>query len=126
VVFVVGAASLGTEIAAARLLAPYFGASTIVWATTIATVLLALSVGYWLGGRIADRYPSLDGLCRVVSATRLAYARSTLPVALAPLATATATRLAPAAAGGTLLTDDRAPVEWMIDRSIIRYAAHGR
>ena len=46
---VVGAACLGTEIAAARLLAPYFGASTIVWANTIATVLVALSIGYWLG-----------------------------------------------------------------------------
>src|ERR687885_985791 len=39
---VVGAASLGAEIAAARLLAPWFGASTIVWANTIATVLVAL------------------------------------------------------------------------------------
>ena len=65
---VVGAASLGTEIAAARLLAPYFGASTIVWANTIATVLVALSAGYWVGGRLADRDPTLRGLCRVVLA----------------------------------------------------------
>jgi spermidine synthase len=57
VVFVVGSASLGSEIAAARLLAPYFGASTTVWANTIATVLVALSVGYWLGGRLADKHP---------------------------------------------------------------------
>src|SRR4051794_10069952 len=63
---VVGAASLGAEIAAARLLAPWFGASTIVWANTIATVLVALSGGYWLGGRLADRDPTLAGLCRIV------------------------------------------------------------
>ncbi len=66
VVFVVGAASLGAEIAAARLLAPWFGASTIVWANTIATVLLALSAGYWVGGRLADKDPTLRGLCRIV------------------------------------------------------------
>jgi spermidine synthase len=63
---VVGAASLGAEIAAARLLAPWFGASTIIWANTIATVLIALSAGYWVGGRLADRDPTLAGLSRVV------------------------------------------------------------
>jgi spermidine synthase len=65
---VVGSASLGTEIAAARLLAPYFGASTIVWANTIAVVLLALSAGYAIGGRLADRSPTVAMLSRIVIA----------------------------------------------------------
>src|SRR5436190_1535079 len=66
IVFVVGASSLGAEIAAARLLAPYFGASTIIWANTIATVLVALSAGYAIGGHLADRRADLTGLCRIV------------------------------------------------------------
>jgi len=65
-VFTVGVSTLGAEIAAARLMAPYFGASTIVWANTIATVLVALSIGYWLGGRLADRLPRLEPLARWV------------------------------------------------------------
>jgi spermidine synthase len=65
--FVVGSASLGAEISAARLLAPYFGASTIIWANTIATVLVALSAGYAIGGRLADRRADLRGLCVIVT-----------------------------------------------------------
>ena len=48
-----GMTTLGAEIAAARLIAPAFGASTVVWANTIAIVLVALAGGYWLGGRLA-------------------------------------------------------------------------
>jgi MFS family permease len=67
-VFAVGMASLGAEIAAARLMSPYFGASTIVWANTIAVVLVSLSAGYWLGGRLGDDHPHLRGLCLLVAA----------------------------------------------------------
>ena len=66
IVFTVGVSTLGAEIAAARLMAPFFGASTIVWANTIATVLVALSIGYWLGGRLADKRPHLVQLARWV------------------------------------------------------------
>jgi spermidine synthase len=67
VVFVVGAASLGTEIAVARLIAPFFGASNLVWANTIAVVLVALSVGYWVGGRLADRWKTMGSLAALVT-----------------------------------------------------------
>ena len=50
-------------------------------------------------------------------------AASRLPDDLRPLALQTANRLAPALRGGRVYTDDKAPVEWLIDRSIVSYAA---
>src|SRR5918992_4308322 len=82
-VFVVGTGSLGAEIAAVRLLAPYFGASTVVWANTIGVVLVALSVGYWLGGRWADRNPTMRGLCLTTLAAAVLLA--IVPFAADPL-----------------------------------------
>ena len=61
-VFAAGVATLAAEIAAQRLIAPAFGASTVVWANTIAVVLLALACGYWMGGRLADRHPTARAL----------------------------------------------------------------
>ena len=45
-----------------------------------------------------------------------------LPADLQPLAGAVAGRIEPALTGGSVYTDDRAPVEWLTDLSILRYA----
>ena len=57
-IFLSGAALLGVEIAASRVLAPTFGSSLYVWGALIGVVLTRLSVGYWAGGALADRWPS--------------------------------------------------------------------
>jgi len=54
IAFLAGAATMAGELAAVRLLAPWFGASTIVWTNVIGVVLLALSLGYLLGARWAN------------------------------------------------------------------------
>ena len=56
-VFVSGAVLLGVEIAASRVVAPYFGNSLYVWGSLIGVVLTGLAIGYWLGGVLADRLP---------------------------------------------------------------------
>jgi spermidine synthase len=100
IAFVVGAASLGAEISAARLLAPYFGASTVIWANTIATVLVALSVGYAIGGRLADRRGDLRGLCRIVLLAAAALAL--VPFAADPFLRLSAGALGSLSVGGFL------------------------
>jgi spermidine synthase len=57
-VFVSGAVVLGMEIAASRVLAPYFGNSLFVWGALIGVVLAGLAIGYWAGGWLADRWPT--------------------------------------------------------------------
>lgn len=49
-----GAATMVVELAAVRLLAPWFGTSQAVWTNVIGVVLLALSIGYLLGARLSS------------------------------------------------------------------------
>jgi spermidine synthase len=51
---VAGACTMAIELAAVRLLAPWFGTSTAVWTNVIGVVLLALSTGYLIGGRLSS------------------------------------------------------------------------
>ena len=56
-VFVTGAAVLVLEIGATRLLSPYYGSTLYTVSSVITVVLGALSLGYTVGGRLADRRP---------------------------------------------------------------------
>src|SRR6266540_3827529 len=100
VVFLAGAATLSTEIAASRLLAPFFGSSTIVWANVIGLTLVYLSVGYWLGGRLVDRRPEprLLGGILVVAALAIAV----IPFVARPFLSATVRGLNDASAGAVV------------------------
>jgi spermidine synthase len=67
VVAVSGAVLMALEILGSRVLAPSYGSSVYVWGSLISTFLVALAVGYALGGRIADRRPSLAALSVVLA-----------------------------------------------------------
>ncbi len=71
-VFVSGAALLSVEIAASRVVAPFFGNSLFVWGALIGVVLTGLALGYWLGGVLGDRFPSLWLLLAVIAAAATA------------------------------------------------------
>jgi spermidine synthase len=71
-VFLSGGVLLGVEIAASRVLAPFFGNSLFIWASIIGVILGGLAAGYWLGGALADRFPSPWTLAAVVAAGAVA------------------------------------------------------
>ena len=64
--FTLGVSLMGVEMAAMRMLTPYFGSSIDIWACMISTVMLSLMAGYYLGGMVADRAPRTDTLGVVV------------------------------------------------------------
>ena len=87
-----------------------------------------------LGATLADVFPTvvrdpiedtntlLLGTTAPASAENLERAAAQFPPELRSLAEIEAARLAPRLEGGAVYTDDKAPVEWLIDRSILGYA----
>jgi MFS family permease len=73
-----GICSLGIELTASRLLQPFFGSSQLIWANVIGLTLIYLTIGYRLGGRLADRYPEQSTLALILLLAGL----STAPIPL--------------------------------------------
>lgn len=67
VVFLAGIGTLGVEMVMPRLLAPFFGTSQPIWAIVIGMTLIYLAIGYWLGGKLADRHPDERVLYRLIA-----------------------------------------------------------
>ena len=55
IVFLSGAIEMGLELLASRILSPYVGSSNVVWTSIIGIILASMSLGYWFGGKIADK-----------------------------------------------------------------------
>lgn len=65
-VFLCGAIGMVLELVAARILSPYVGSSNLIWTTIIGVMLTSMSVGYWIGGKWADKDPCLNRLSSLI------------------------------------------------------------
>lgn len=71
IVFLSGAIGMGLELIAARVLSPYVGSSNVVWTSIIGIILVSMSLGYWLGGKKADKEASGNILSRLLLGSAL-------------------------------------------------------
>ena len=66
IVFLSGAIGMGLELIAARVLSPYVGSSNVVWTSIIGIILASMSIGYWIGGKRADKDANIDKLSNIL------------------------------------------------------------
>ncbi|MBM4031972.1 MAG: hypothetical protein FJ291_09325 [Planctomycetes bacterium] len=71
VVFVCGAVLMAFEMVGSRILAPTFGSTIFVWGSLIGVFLAALSLGYLVGGQLADRLPRFSLLGAIIAVAGL-------------------------------------------------------
>lgn len=64
--FVCGVTVMAVELSASRLLAPYYGSSMITWTVLIGVIMMALSLGNFIGGRLADRPGTEETMFRLI------------------------------------------------------------
>ena len=65
-VFLCGALGMALELVAARVLSPYVGSSNLIWTIIIGVILTSMSLGYWIGGKLADKEPSKNRLSNLL------------------------------------------------------------
>ena len=66
IVFFAGAIGMGLELIAARILSPYVGSSNVVWTSIIGIILASMSLGYWIGGKRADKNATIDQISDIL------------------------------------------------------------
>ena len=71
-VFVCGAVVMVFELAGSRVMAPYYGGSIYIWTGIIGVIMGSLSLGYWLGGKLADKHASLEIFSHIIFLSALA------------------------------------------------------
>jgi MFS family permease len=130
-VFLAGLGVMAAEMTAPRLLAPSFGTTRLIWTNIIGTVLASLTLGAWLGGKLADRRPTLRAYATTLALAGLLLAAVPLapphgvdlPIELREqvLPTVHATWYAPASPpGARVFTDDRSAIELYEERRLLR------
>lgn len=97
-ILVLSAVGLTYEIAAGRVLAPFFGTSLVTWTTVIATILAGFSLGSALGGLVAERDAAV-----AARTVRLALIATAVLMALSPAVLSLIYALGARETGGMLL-----------------------
>jgi len=90
-VFFSGMTALAVEMSASRLIGNVYGSSNLVWASVIGLILIYLSLGYWLGGKLADKNPNFHFFYKIIMWG--SFTIGILPIASRPILRITANAL---------------------------------